>query len=137
MTRRAEHHLLTARERGRCSPSGSGARRGFTLVELLVAMRAGVLVAMAAFLLARNATKFFQLESRISAAQFANMIGLNRLKTDLSRGGFLASANVNDDPLICGKSNWPAGLNELAAIRIEQNGSKVRLCRQNTTLGRH
>ena len=52
-------------------PSRRRARRGFTLVELLVAMAAGLIVSMAAFLLSKNAMRFFQHESRISAAQLA------------------------------------------------------------------
>ena len=47
------------------------AARGFTLIELVVALSAGLLVSMAALMLSRNATKFFQNEARISATQLA------------------------------------------------------------------
>ncbi len=94
---------------------------------MMVALLAGLLVAMAAFLLARNASSFFQHEVRISNAQFASMIGMTRLRTDLRRAGMMSSANVETDPFLCGKNgNWPAGLNALAGISIEKSGSKAR-----------
>jgi Tfp pilus assembly protein FimT len=101
--------------------------RGFTMVELMIAMLAGVFVAMGAFLLASNASSFFQNEARITTAQFANVVGMGRLQSDLRRAGFLTSANVSTDPLLCGDvSGWPKGMKELAAVRVEENGSKVR-----------
>jgi prepilin-type N-terminal cleavage/methylation domain-containing protein len=100
--------------------------RGFTLIELMVAMLAGIFVAMAAFLLARNASTFFQNEARVTTAQFANLLGMGRLKSDIRRAGFLASPNVVDDPLLCGDpSGWPKGMKEFAALRIDAAGSKI------------
>ncbi len=94
---------------------------------MMVALVAGILVSMAAFLLARNASSFFQNEVRISSAQFASMIGLTRLRSDLRRANMMSSANVNTDPFLCGKNgNWPAGLNDLAGITIEKAGSVKR-----------
>src|SRR3954469_23790645 len=83
-------------------PLGGG-RRGFTLVELMVAMSAGVLVSLAALLLAKNASRFFQHEARISAAQLAVTLGMNRLTADLQRASFLAarSHQFGVDPYLC------------------------------------
>lgn len=97
------------------------------MVEMIVAMSVGIMVAAAAFMLARNSTLFFQNEARIATAQFGAIIGLSRMQAELQRAGYLSSANVQRDPMRCGTmSDWPVGLKELAGIRIEQNGSVTR-----------
>lgn len=103
------------------------ARQGFTLVELLIATLSGLLIAAAAFLLARNASSFFQAEAGITTAQFSNMLGFSRLQEDIRRASMMSSPNVIADPLRCGDiAGWPAGMLELAGVRIEQGGSVVR-----------
>jgi len=95
------------------------AARGFTLIELIISMAAGLLISAAAFLLARNASTFFENESRISAAQFATTLGMTRLQDDLRRASFMTSPNVQNDPRLCGsQTGWPAGMSALAGIRI-------------------
>lgn len=101
----------------------SSGRRGFTLVELLIAMAAGLVVATAALMLARNASRFFQHEARFSAAHLGAMLGMNRLTSDLQRAGFLASPNVKTDSRVCGDKAWPEGMKRLAGITIRKNGS--------------
>jgi prepilin-type N-terminal cleavage/methylation domain-containing protein len=99
--------------------------RGFTLIELMVAMSAGLIVAMGAFLMARNASTFFQNEARMTGAQFASMVGMTRLQNDIRRAGMASSPNVKRDPNVCGYSAaWPAGMKELAGIKIVEGGSK-------------
>ena len=94
--------------------------RGFTLIEVLVALSAGVLVSMAAFMLSKDATRFFQHEARISSAQMALTLAMNRLTGDIQRAGFLSSANVLLDPTVCRQTStsWTPGLNALAGINI-------------------
>ena len=100
------------------------ARRGFTLVELLVAMTAGLAVATAALLLARNASRFFQYEARFSSAHMAALLGMNRITNDLRRAGLLSSPNVLQDPSICGSTaTWPDGMRRLSGVTIVRNGS--------------
>lgn len=99
------------------------ARRGFTLVEMLVAMSAGLMVTGAAFLLAKNASQVFQHEARISAAQLGASLGLNRLAADLQRVSFMASPNVQRDPTVCGSVIAPDGLRSLAGLQITAAGS--------------
>ena len=96
--------------------------RGFTLVELLVAITAGALVAAAAVLLSKNAVRIFQEESRISYAQVAVAMGLGRLGTDLEHAGRNTTRNPFTDRRICAQSNlidWPAGMRKLAPVVIE------------------
>ncbi|WP_437929963.1 prepilin-type N-terminal cleavage/methylation domain-containing protein [Sorangium sp. So ce291] len=100
-------------------------QRGFTLVELLVAMAAGLVVSLAAFLLSKNATRFFQNEARASASHLAATIGLNRLAADLQRAAYLSSPNIQtDDSQRCGGAPvTPSGLRHLAGIAIQRQGS--------------
>jgi len=95
--------------------------RGFTLAELLVAIVAGMLVSLGAFILARNATHFFQQEARVSVAQLSANMGLQRMVTDIQRAGFLSSPNIQLDPARCQQdmTNWPPYLKTLRAITIQ------------------
>src|SRR5439155_25756652 len=109
---------------GRRSSAGRSGERGFTLIELTVAMSAGLIVAMGAFLLARNASAFFQNEARIAGAQFAAMVGMNRLTSDIRRAAMGSTPNVSADPTICGNiATWPAGMKQLQGVQIIQGGS--------------
>ena len=102
------------------------AGRGFTLVELLVAMAAGLVVAAAAFLLSKNATTFFQHEARISAAQLAATLGMARISADIQRASFMASPNIQRDPARCGAvPAAPPGLASLGGVQIEEDGSTL------------
>jgi prepilin-type N-terminal cleavage/methylation domain-containing protein len=103
----------------RTSYRGTARERGFTLVELMVAVTAGLFVAVASFALAKQGSKFFQQEARVANAQFSATLGFDRLRADIARAGFLTSANVQRDPFICGNTvGWPAGMTGLAALRI-------------------
>jgi prepilin-type N-terminal cleavage/methylation domain-containing protein len=96
--------------------------RGFTLIELMVAITAGLFVAISAFALARQGSRFFQQEARVANAQFSATLGFDRLRADIARAGFLTTANVQRDPFRCGSTaTWSTpGMPSLAAIRITQ-----------------
>lgn len=102
--------------------STNHAERGFTLVELLVAIAAGSLVATAAVLLSKNAVRLFQEESRMSYAQVAVANGLARIGQDLEHAGRNTTKNPRTDPRVCylGLADWPIGMRRLAAVHIEQ-----------------
>jgi len=96
--------------------------RGFTLVELMVAMVAGLFVSMAVFTLAKHASGFAMRQSRIADATLQSVIGFERLQADIARAGFLSSPNVVHDPALCTNSGvvgYPAALARLASVRIE------------------
>lgn len=118
----------TSANRSRAHLSRSRARsRGFTLPELMMATAAGLVVSAAAFMLARNASIVFQEETRITAAQLSATLGMQRLRTDLARAGFLGTANVKKDPFACNtlvacpdSGSWPPLLAGLRALTVEQ-----------------
>jgi prepilin-type N-terminal cleavage/methylation domain-containing protein len=98
--------------------------RGFTLVELMVAMVAGMFVAIAVFTLAKHASAFAMRQSRIADATLGSVIGFERLKADIARAGFLSTPNIARDPNICrggaGAAD-PAWLARLSSVYIEDS----------------
>lgn len=115
--------MTTTSTQPRARRSRRKATRGFTLVELIVAMLAGLLVALGALILSRNATRFFQHEARIATATLAAQLGINRLSADIQRAGFLSTPNIATDPATCGAVSAVVGLRELAGLQLEQDGS--------------
>ncbi len=101
----------------------SAAERGFTLIELVVALSAGLMVSMSALLLSRNATKFFQNEARISATQLAATLGMNRLTQDLQRASFLSTRSMIADRALCTGAGYPPSLSGLAGLQLRIGGS--------------
>lgn len=98
-------------------------RRGFTLVEVLVALTAGLMVSAAAYMLAQNAMKSFQDESRISSSQVGVALGMSRLTADLQRAGYMASPNVDLDPKLCPSLATWANDRPIAAVRVRDGSS--------------
>ena len=54
-------------------------RRGFTLVELMVAVTGGLFVALAVFAISRQSGRFYTRESRVSDATLGALVGFERL----------------------------------------------------------
>src|SRR4051812_5534001 len=93
--------------------------RAFTLVELLVAITAGLFVSIAAFSLAKQGSRFFQQEARIANTQFSAVLGFDRLRADIARAGYMSTANISRDPFRCGDlTQFPPGMTGLASIRL-------------------
>ncbi len=100
----------------------SGHARGFTLVELMVAMVGGMFVSFAVFTLAKHSSAFSLRQARIADATLQNVVGFERLKADIARAGFLSTPNLVNDPNICGDreaAGYPAWLGRLASVFIE------------------
>jgi type II secretory pathway pseudopilin PulG len=114
--------------------------RGFTLVELMVAITGGLFVSMAVFAMARESGRFYNRESRMSDANMSVLLGFERLKADLGRAGFLGTPNVRKDPHLCGDpigdGTWPNLFKRLAALRITRQGSQAVLS-SNATLAQN
>jgi prepilin-type N-terminal cleavage/methylation domain-containing protein len=99
------------------------AQRGFTLVELMVAMVAGLFVSMAVFTLAKHASAFAMRQSRVADATLQSLVGFERLKADIARAGFLSTPNVARDPTVCRDGmddpSYPAWLKRIQSVYIE------------------
>ncbi len=104
-------------------PSSRGAAsrtEGFTLVELMVALSGGLFFSIVVFALARDASRFYQREGRITSAMLSGILGFSRLKADIARAGYLSTPNIQRDPWagIPVNAGSPAGIFTLAALRI-------------------
>lgn len=110
--------------------------RGFTLIELLVALTGGLFVSIAVFALARDSSRFYQREGRMANATLAGLVGFERLRADISRAGFLITPNIFLDRRICSRPAAPAGLANLASIRLFDGGSGA-VAANNATLQRN
>ncbi len=130
-------------ERGAMSPTkretrarqlrGRRSQQGFTLVELTVALVAGLIVALGIMGLSRESTRTFHEEMRVSAAEANLRTAVDRLRADLSRAGYMSTSNIFERPDdrqalpapvesgACGHS-WGSGA-RLASIRLEPGGS--------------
>lgn len=97
-----------------------GGSRGFTLVELMVALSGGLFVSIMVFALVRDTTRFYQREGRLASATLAGIIGFDRLKSDIARAGYLSTPNVQRDPRVGSLpgAGAPIGLQTLAGLRI-------------------
>ncbi|HEX8795687.1 MAG TPA: prepilin-type N-terminal cleavage/methylation domain-containing protein [Polyangiaceae bacterium] len=106
---------------------------GFTLVELTVAMVAGLIVALGIVGLSRAATKTFNEEIRSSAAESALRTAMDRLRADLQRAAFMSTGDIQSDSminrLVNSTNNLPSvpqgfrGLRGLSAIQLKYQGS--------------
>jgi hypothetical protein len=100
-----------------------GAVRGFTLVELMVALTGGLFVSVMVFTLAKDSSRFYMREARVADATLAAVTGFERLRADLTRISFMTSPNIRRDvqnARLCGNpSGWPQELQRLAGLRIQ------------------
>ncbi len=72
--------------------------RGFTLIELSVALVAGLLVAMALVQVSKEANNTFHEEVRAAAAEMSLRVTLERLRSDLQRVAYMSTGNIVADP---------------------------------------
>jgi type II secretory pathway pseudopilin PulG len=98
---------MTPRSNASASPRAiarrrAGARRaaGFTMVELTVALMAGIIVAMGVVALSRDATNTFHDEARASVAEASLRAAMDRLRADLQRAGYMSTPNFLNDPAV-------------------------------------
>lgn len=96
-------------------------QRGFTLVELMVALVGGLFVSLAVFSVAKQSSNFSASQSRVSDATLQTMLGFERLQADLGRAGFQTTPNIARDLKFCGRldATFPAWLRRMASVYIE------------------
>jgi prepilin-type N-terminal cleavage/methylation domain-containing protein len=74
--------------------------RGFTLIELMVSLIAGLFVAMAVVGLSAQATNTFHEEARTANSEMTLRTAVERLRADLQRAAYMSSGNYQKDPMI-------------------------------------
>lgn len=72
-------------------------RRGYSLIELLVSLVAGLLVALAVFAISKDATATFHEEARTATAEMTLRVAMERVRADLMRASFMSTPNVWTD----------------------------------------
>jgi type II secretory pathway pseudopilin PulG len=106
-------------------------RAGFTLVELTIALVAGLIVALGIVGLSREATRTFNEEVRSSAAEAALRSAVDRLRADLARAAYMSTGNILSDPMtakaptspLAFANTAPPGIKQLAALALFDGGS--------------
>lgn len=118
---------------------GSRSRRsraGFTLLELLVALTIGALVASAVFTLGGASSRHFQEQQRVGVTQRSVRMAMDRLRHDISRAGYLHVSATNaplvltcPTPVVPGAlpavrftNDDPTGNSALATVNRTANG---------------
>jgi hypothetical protein len=89
----------------------------------MVALSGGLIFTLFVFMLARDATRFYQNESRVADATFGSIAGFQRLRTDIARAGYLATPNIQTDTRFCGNAAANAALGGLQSLASLQIGS--------------
>lgn len=106
--------------------------RGFTLIELMISLVMGLIVALAAVGLARTATTTFYEQARISGVESNVRTASERLRSDLSRVAYMSTPNVRWDPQIAripGTTGAPyriPSLDNLAGVRVAPADAAIR-----------
>ncbi|MFO0617737.1 MAG: prepilin-type N-terminal cleavage/methylation domain-containing protein [Polyangiaceae bacterium] len=97
------------------------ANRGFTLIELIIALTTGIAVAGAAYILSKSSMGVFEAEARMSQAQFSATMAMNRLTSDIQRAGYMSNPNFVKEPgRACGPTvNFP----NVKAILVQPDAS--------------
>lgn len=95
--------------------------RGFTIVELLVAMTGAMFLSVGVFMVAKHTTGLYQEETRAANANMGSIIGFERFRADLARAGFMSSPNALTDSRICAPvpdATWPQFMQQMQSVRF-------------------
>lgn len=83
------------------------AARGYTLVELLVAMLITSVTVVALYQVSRSATETFNQQQRAAEMQLRLRFAMETLRADIARAGFMMSPNTATDPRVCPRPMVP------------------------------
>lgn len=104
--------------------------RGFTLVELMISLVMGLIVALAAVGLARTATTTFYEQARVSSVEANVRTASERLRNDLARAAYMSTPNINRDRKL---ATLPGGLGAPYRIVALQGLQSIRIEPDATT----
>lgn len=102
--------------------------RGFTLVELMVALLAGLIVGLSVVALSKEVTNTFHEEARVVTAESAIRTAMDRLRADIERASMMSTGNAAVDTTaklgVTDPTIYPFQyLRGMAGIRVIQGGS--------------
>lgn len=104
---------------------------GFTLVELLVSLAAGLIIALAVFAISKDATATFHEEARTASAEVSIRVAAERIRADLMRASFMSTPNIWTDHTLAYPVN--AARVPATAPQMMQTLQGVRLIPANPT----
>ncbi len=70
---------------------------GFTLLELMVALIAGLIAITSVYTISNASTQNFHEQQRVAQAQMATRMALEQIRLDVARAGFLGTANSRNE----------------------------------------
>ncbi|MFO0694415.1 MAG: prepilin-type N-terminal cleavage/methylation domain-containing protein [Polyangiales bacterium] len=73
-------------------------REGFTLIELMVALVAGIIAVGSVYALSAGSSRHFQDQQRIATTQTSVRMAMEQVRADIERAGFYAPADSNAEP---------------------------------------
>lgn len=119
------------------------AKMGFTLVELMVAVFVSSIIIYGMYSIYVSSQRIFHEEHRISQAQLGARLGMEVIKNDFKRSGYMSSPNINVDPMVCRNMGGPGLLNiqpivhtnGTAGVVFNQAGSPVNIYRSDLNAG--
>ncbi|MEM9073754.1 MAG: prepilin-type N-terminal cleavage/methylation domain-containing protein [Myxococcota bacterium] len=100
---------------------------GFTLVEMMAALTAGLVAISAIYTISSASSKHFHEQQRISQTQMALRMGMSRLTRDISRAGFGGSPNTQAElntGVACGR---PPNGGHFSAVQFLDGQDTARL----------
>lgn len=100
-------------------------RGGFTLVELMVAVFVGSIVIWGIYTIYEGSSRIFHEEHRISQAQLSARLAMEVIKNDLKRAGFMATPNVNFDPMVCQNVGGAGLVNVQSIVHVDGTAGSV------------
>ena len=112
-------------------PRRQATQRGYTLVELLIAMLITSVTVLALYQVSRSATETFNQQQRAAEMQLRLRFAMESLRADISRAGFMMSPNTATDNRVCPRPTVPLQAIEVArdatpAIPLATDNAFVR-----------
>ena len=98
---------------------------GFTLIELMVAVFVGAIVIYGVYSIFASSQRIFHEEQRISQAQLAVRLGMEVVKNDIKRMGYMMSPNINRDPMVCANVGGPALVSVHPVVHVNGTAGQV------------
>ena len=72
-------------------------RQGFTLIELMTALVAGLIAVTATYLISAETSRHFNEQARVAQTQTSVRMAMEQLRRDISRAGFFGSPNTQTE----------------------------------------